>query len=342
MLANGRVAYALFWPYAGFLDNGTPAGPFFAHECIEYRGSAACDVGPLVDKAFADVRYVQDLDELGIESLHYGLRCAGRGHDAVPERDVHALVAEFRERRYLRKQAVALATGCGQGPKLARYDEGEKRRRRIEHDGDAPGDEIDDRRAAATIGDVQELDRRKSLEQLAGEVGRAAGSSRRKGELPGVRLRERDHLSDRLRRQRRRDRHDQRQLGQQDDRCKILGRIIWQVCIKVRTDAVGCDRIQQQRVTVGVGLGDASGRCRPGSATAVCDDDRLPQSICKLRCDYPGYEVGRAARRYCDDELDRACRVSGLRTCRFRPEKSSEEEYKAQQDPRAGTRTVRL
>jgi hypothetical protein len=72
------------------------------------------------------------------------------------------------------------------------------------------------------VQDLDELDRRRSLEQLASEVGRAAGSSRRKSELPGVRLRERDHLSDRLCRQRRRDRHDQRQLGQQDDRRKAL------------------------------------------------------------------------------------------------------------------------
>jgi hypothetical protein len=81
---------------------------------------------------------------------------------------------------------VALAACCRQGPKLARHDEGEQRRRRIEHDCNAPGNEIDDRRAAAAIGDVQEIDRGKSLEQFAGKVGRAAGASRRKGELPGV------------------------------------------------------------------------------------------------------------------------------------------------------------
>src|SRR5215831_12990862 len=72
----------------------------------------------------ADVRHVQNLDEFGIESLRDRLRRGGRSHDAIPERDVHAVVAKLGERGYVRKQAMALPAGCGQGPKLARHDEG--------------------------------------------------------------------------------------------------------------------------------------------------------------------------------------------------------------------------
>ena len=141
----------------------------------------------------------------------------------------------------------------------------------------------------------------------------AAGAGRRESELARARLGERDDVGDRTRRQRRRDRHDQRELRQQDDRRKILHRIVGQVRIEMRADAVGRDRVEQQRVAVGVRLGDARGRRRAAGAAAIDDDDGLAERIGELGADHPRDEVGGAARRHRDDELDLPGRIGGLR-----------------------------
>jgi hypothetical protein len=111
----------------------------------------------------------------------------------------------------------------------------------------------------------------------------AARAGRREGELTEARLRERDHVGDGSRRQQRGDRHDQGQLGKKDDRRKILHRIVWQVRIKVRADAVGRDRVEQQGVAVGIRFGDAGGCGRSTGAAAVHDDDGLPERVGELR-----------------------------------------------------------
>ena len=116
------------------------------------------------------------------------------------------------------------------------------------------------------------------------------------------------------------DRHDQGQFRDQDDRRKILHRVVGQVCIDVRADAVGRDRVQQQRVAVGIRFRDLRGGGRAAGAGAIADDDRLSERVGKLRPDEPGNEIGRAAGRNGDDELDRAVRIVRLRARDAEPE----------------------
>ena len=81
----------------------------------------------------------------------------------------------------------------------------------------------------------------------------------------------------------------------------------------MRADAVGRDRVQQQRVAVRVRFGDLRGGGRAAGAGAIADDDRLSERVGKLGADEPGDEIGGAAGRHRDDELNRAVRIVGLR-----------------------------
>ena len=80
----------------------------------------------------------------------------------------------------------------------------------------------------------------------------------------------------------------------------------------MRADAVGGDRVQQQRVAVRFRLGDAGGRDGASGTAAIVDDDRLPERLGELGPDDPRDEVGGAARRDRDDELNRPSGVAAL------------------------------
>jgi hypothetical protein len=103
------------------------------------------------------------------------------------------------------------------------------------------------------------------------------------------------------------------QFGDQDDRRKVFHRVVGQVGVDMRADAVGRDRIQQQRVAIGVGLGDGRSRGRAAGAAAIADEDGLPKRVGELCPDDPGNEVGGAAGRDGDDELNGTARIAGLR-----------------------------
>jgi hypothetical protein len=164
---------------AGLLHHRAPARLLLTHECGKILRATAFDVGTLVGEALADVGHVQNLDQLGVEPLHdRGRRTAGGG-DAVPERDVHFGIAELGERGGIRQEAMALGACGGEHAQLASGDERQQRGHRVEHHGDAAGHQVDHRRAASAIGDVQQIGPRERLEQLSGKVRGAAVAGRR-------------------------------------------------------------------------------------------------------------------------------------------------------------------
>jgi hypothetical protein len=69
-------------------------------------------------------------------------------------------------------------------------------------------------------------------------------------------------------------------------------------------NAVRGDRVQQQGVAVGFGLGDASGCDGTSGAALIVDDDWLPNCVRELRADGPCDEIGGAAGRDRHDELN--------------------------------------
>ena len=60
----------------------------------------------------------------------------------------------------------------------------------------------------------------------------------------------------------------------------------------MRADAVGRDRIQQQRVAIGIRFGDGRCGCSAAGAATVADDDRLSECVGKLGPDQPADEIG--------------------------------------------------
>jgi len=94
---------------AGLSDDNAPAVAFLVHKRSEIGGRAAADIGPLVDEPFTDVGYPQNFDELAFEAAHHGRRRGSRNHYSLPQRYVHAVVAELCKGGHVRQQAVALA-----------------------------------------------------------------------------------------------------------------------------------------------------------------------------------------------------------------------------------------
>ena len=78
----------------------------------------------------------------------------------------------------------------------------------------------------------------------------------------------------------------------------------------MRADAVGCNRIEQERVAVGLRFGDARGRDGAAGTAAIDDDDRLSERLVQLGADGAREEVGRAAGRHWYDQRERPRRIS--------------------------------
>jgi hypothetical protein len=172
---------------------------------------------------------------------------------------------------------------------------------------------VDHGGTAAAIGHVEHLDAGDVLEQLARQMRRAAVARRGKRQLAGIGLGMVDDLLHRFHRMFGVDRHDQRQLGDEDDRRKILHRVIRQAHVEVRPDTVGGDGIEQQRVAVGLRLGDVVRGDGAGCAAAVADDDRLAECIGKLAANEAGDEIGRATGRHRHHQRDDPAGVAVLR-----------------------------
>jgi hypothetical protein len=84
----------------------------------------------------------------------------------------------------------------GERNQVLTADLAEEFRHVAEHDVDVAGHHVLDRRRAAAIGDVQQVDASQLLEQLAGEVLRGAVAGRGVAQLAGILFREVDDIGD--------------------------------------------------------------------------------------------------------------------------------------------------
>ena len=89
-----------------------------------------------------------------------------------------------------------------------------------------PAEEVGHRRAAALVGDVDHVDAGALLEELAGEMSRAAHARRRIVDLAGLLLRERDEFGERLRRHARMHDHHVGKHDAHRDRRDVALRIV--------------------------------------------------------------------------------------------------------------------
>ena len=194
-------------------------------------------------------------------------------HDQrIPPRDVEARQHGFGDRRQLRRAGEALRRGDGEAAQLPFAHQRQRAAEGVEDDVDAPRDDVGHGGSGAAVGNVGHLDAGAALEQLAGEMGRAAGAGRRERGPAAVLLGIGDELRDRLRRRGVRHRHDIRIGGEQGHR-----REIGECIVAERREQKAVDgkrqRREQDRVAVRRRMGDRLGADIGAAAALVLDDD---------------------------------------------------------------------
>src|SRR6516164_8544714 len=117
------------------------------------------------------------------------------------------------------------------------------------HDLDLPSEQIIERRPATTIGHVNHVDAGHHLEQLAGQMGRCPGSSRRIIDFARASLGIGDELGNRLSRDRWIYRHDKWCADNASDWRDIADEIVVELVVECRIDRVETTD-QQKRVAV--------------------------------------------------------------------------------------------
>ena len=121
-------------------------------------------------------------------------RHAGRPEQAEPGRDLVARQAALGHRRHLGQQLAAPGAGHRQRLEPAGLHVRQRRRLQIEHQRHVAGQHIGQRRCAALVRHMQQLDAGIAGEQLAGEMVRRAEAGRRVGELARLAPGQRDHV----------------------------------------------------------------------------------------------------------------------------------------------------
>ena len=170
-------------------------------------------------------------------------------------------------------------------------------------------DKIGERRGAALVGNVGELDGRHMGEQLGAEMDAAADAGGGVIELAGLALGERDQLGDAFRRHRGIDQDRQRAGGDQADGGKILARIVTDIRVERGIDRERAGAAEAERVAVGLRARDLAGRDAAAGAAAILDHDLLAERRAHPVGDDARHGVVAAARRVGNDQGDRAGRI---------------------------------
>ncbi len=215
----------------------------------------------------------------------------------------------FRDGGQARKRIGAFRAGDRERAHLALADQRHRRRQRREIDRDVAADQIGERRRAAAIGHVRELDAAHHLEQHGAEMDAAADAGGGVVELARILLGERDQLRDAACRQIRVDQHDQRAGADQADRREVLARIVADVLVERRVDRQRAGPADDQGVAVGRGLGDRPRRGRAAGAGAVLDHDLLAERLAHLLGRDAREQIVAAAGRVRHDQGDRTVGV---------------------------------
>ena len=129
---------------------------------------------------------------------------------------------------------------------------------------------------------------------------------------PGFVLGERDQLLDRLDAELGRHHQHLGDLGDQRHRREIAQRIV-RHALNVRRYRYRARRGEEQRIAVGVGLGDVVGADGAGGAGPVLDIDALAERRRHLVGDQAADEIGRSPGREGDHDADRPGRIIILR-----------------------------
>jgi hypothetical protein len=181
---------------------------------------------------------------------------------------------------------------------------------------------------AAAIGDVIDGDVRLLCEERCGEMaGRADAWMRH---LHHLGLHVRDQLFDRVGLERLAADQHQRIVVDEDDGREILLGVERQVVVE-RDVRGNLQIVQQQRVAVGRGAGDASGGDGGRASAHVLDDEILSELVGERRRQHARELIGRPPRRIRHDDGDDAAWIL-LRGARRRASENTEQSRQYTQD----------
>ena len=195
---------------------------------------------------------------------------------------------------------------------LAGLDQSDDRGPVGENELHLPRHDIGDGKTAAAIRDVIDLDAGGALEQFEQQMLQRAVAGRRHVDAVRRCLGIGNHIGHRRHRNRRRADQNVRHRPDQENRIEILAVIERQVGIE---RAVHRERrgIVQNRVAVGIGLGDHGLADGAAGAAAIFDGEWLAKIFAELGVDDARRGVGAAGRRIRHHDPHRPVRPSGLR-----------------------------
>ena len=159
--------------------------------------------------------------------------------------------------------------------------------------------------AGAAVGDHQHVEAGGLLEHFGGQMRRSADAARRIGDLAGLPLGQRDQIGDRGDRDFWPGDDQHRAAGDQRYRREILQRIVGRLAADERRDDEGAAGREQDGVAVGLRLGDEVGADASIAAGPVVDDDRLPQALMHAGRELARDDIGAAARRERQHDMNR-------------------------------------
>jgi hypothetical protein len=243
------------------------------------------------------------LDNLGRRS------CGSQQSDPYPRvKTGHSCLGD---RRNGWRDRGALRLRHRESLQLARLDMRGQRRRHIEHQRNAAGEQIGDRLiASALIGHDWNFRAGLLVEQLGRHIARGRIAGRAECQAFGLAFGERDQLLQVIGRDRRMRHQQVGNDAEKRNRRQILGKveIRFGLC---RIERVG-DRRHEQRVAVGRGARHRIGCDHAAVARPVFDNEGLTETDFHPLADQPGKDIRGRARSKSDHDLDRMGRI-GLR-----------------------------
>ena len=174
------------------------------------------------------------------------------------------------------------------------------------------GIEIHQSRIGAAIRHVNDVRQAgELLEELGTQMRGGADPGGAVGERSRVRLGIGHELGNGADRQGRVHHQGRDQFGGDRDRRKVLERIVGRLCRDQRGDDELARRSGEQRVAVGLGLGDRGGGDQPAAAPLVLDDD-VAEPLLRRFGPQPCHDIDNAAGRSRHHQPDRLPRISRL------------------------------
>ncbi len=230
-------------------------------------------------------------------------RRACRRDQAIPQAQVVSGQSGFRHGRHVRGNARAPGRCRGDGLEMPFLDMGHHRQCRRKQQVDASGQQVDQRRRAAGIRNVQQLDVRHVAQQHAAQARHGEAAAAAIGDPIGLGFRQRDQLLQIVDADGRMSDQHLRAGRNGHDRREVLDRIVARAHRHRVCEPVGR---QVQRVAVLGRARDRLGGKIAAGATLVLDHEALTERLGETLRQQPGRKIDRGAGREADDDANRS------------------------------------